>query len=407
MGSVQFDSLSIGERLQIRRRRRGLSRRVLAGLVGRSEEWLRLVESGRSQLDSIEVVTRLAHVLQVDNPAELIDWPVPESRRLTPEQPILHALHEAVIDHPALNVRGIASPAENRSITDLAEDLERCRTQWTGAYDRYANLASALPPVLRKCRSARWRLQDQRSGELLVGAYHLARVLLAGTGSHSMASTVADRAIGTAAQLHSPELIAISAWHVSQSLLDLSILDASQAYALAAATRLERTGRGDEDSFRLCSALRLVAARAAAFERASSDADRLIAEARAAAAELGDDVDIAMIPFGPIEVSLTEMEIAAQHNATDEVLRIADRLEIPEQHAPARRVRYYIYQANAYAARRDDASVVLALSRAAEISPEDLRYDATAHRCIQQVLRRGNVIARREIHRLAALAGLS
>ncbi len=406
MSSAQFESLSIGERLELRRRRRGLSRRVLSGLVGRSEEWLRLVESGRSQLDSIDVVSRLAHVLQVDNPAELIDWPAVDTRESTPEPPILHKLFEVVIDHPALDVYANAESTQTLELDKLAQDVERCATVWAESDHRYSELATALPPVLRDCRSVRWRLQDSRSAELLVRAYHLSRQLLAGTGSHSMAATVADRAIGTAAQLRSPELIAVSAWHVSQALLNLSIPDASRAYALAAALRLERKGPENEKDLRLCAALRLVAARAAAYERAAPEADRLLAEARITAAQLGSDADVAMVPFGPVEVSIAEMEIAVCRNDTERVLRIAEDVEIPDDHSRSRRVKYYIYQAGAYLAERDDAAVVLALSRAAEISSEDLRYDPDAHRCIQQVLRRGNAIARREVRRLAALAGL-
>ncbi|MFB7873743.1 helix-turn-helix domain-containing protein [Nocardia sp. NPDC056064] len=406
MGSPQFESLSIGERLEMRRRRRGLSRRVLANLVGRSEEWLRLVESGRSQLDSIEVVSRLAQVLQVDNPAELIDWPVTNSRESAPEPPLLRALYEVVIDHPALGIYASGDSLPDQDPAELSAAMDACRTVWTSSRHRYSRLAAELPPVLRMCRAVRWRRQDRPSAELLVSGYHLARLILAGTGSHSMAATVADRAIGTAAQLREPVLIAAGAWHVSQSLLNLSIPDASRDYALAAAARLERKGTDSDECRRLCAALRLVATRAAAYERAGRDSVHMLAELHSTAQELGRDSEVLMIPFGPVEVAIAAMEIAAQRNDTGEILRLADHLDIPDDHPSPRRVKYYIYQASAYAAQRDHAAVVLALSRAAEVSPEDLRYDPDAHRCIQHVLRRGNVIARREVRRLAALAGL-
>jgi len=55
-----------GQRIARARRRRGLSRAVLAGLVGRSESWLSQVERGKRGIDSHSVLVRLAEVLRVD-----------------------------------------------------------------------------------------------------------------------------------------------------------------------------------------------------------------------------------------------------------------------------------------------------------------------------------------------------
>jgi transcriptional regulator with XRE-family HTH domain len=57
--------MSVGERIAIYRRRRGLSQLALATMVGRSEAWLSQVERGIRHVDRVSVLIRLAQVLKV------------------------------------------------------------------------------------------------------------------------------------------------------------------------------------------------------------------------------------------------------------------------------------------------------------------------------------------------------
>ncbi|WP_421671842.1 helix-turn-helix domain-containing protein [Saccharopolyspora spinosa] len=50
------EELSIGERVAFYRRRRGLSRAVLAGLMEKSENWVSKVERGERQVSRIGVL---------------------------------------------------------------------------------------------------------------------------------------------------------------------------------------------------------------------------------------------------------------------------------------------------------------------------------------------------------------
>src|SRR5260221_8810786 len=54
-----------GERIQILRERRGLSRPVLAGLVGMSASWLKGIEQGRRLPPRLPVLVKLAEALAV------------------------------------------------------------------------------------------------------------------------------------------------------------------------------------------------------------------------------------------------------------------------------------------------------------------------------------------------------
>jgi transcriptional regulator with XRE-family HTH domain len=71
--------MSIGQRVAWYRHRRGLSQEVLAGMVGRTTDWLSKVENGRANLDRLSVIKALADALDVTigdllgDPA-LVDW---------------------------------------------------------------------------------------------------------------------------------------------------------------------------------------------------------------------------------------------------------------------------------------------------------------------------------------------
>ena len=48
-----------------------MSRPVLAGLVGRSTEWLKAVENGRLQTPKLELLLRIAQALELEDLATL------------------------------------------------------------------------------------------------------------------------------------------------------------------------------------------------------------------------------------------------------------------------------------------------------------------------------------------------
>ncbi len=62
---------SFGARLQHLRTRRGLSREVFGGLVGRSGEWVKALERGRILMPRLPMLLRIAEVLHVNDLADL------------------------------------------------------------------------------------------------------------------------------------------------------------------------------------------------------------------------------------------------------------------------------------------------------------------------------------------------
>ncbi len=66
-----FAGKRTGERIQILRERKGLSRPVLAGLVGMSASWLKGIEQGRRLPPRLPVLVKLAEALAVGDVALL------------------------------------------------------------------------------------------------------------------------------------------------------------------------------------------------------------------------------------------------------------------------------------------------------------------------------------------------
>ena len=58
------DDMTIGERVAFYRKRRGLSQEVLAGLVGKTAEWLRKVENNRAELDRLSIIRTITTALE-------------------------------------------------------------------------------------------------------------------------------------------------------------------------------------------------------------------------------------------------------------------------------------------------------------------------------------------------------
>ncbi|MFI6995958.1 helix-turn-helix domain-containing protein [Nocardia sp. NPDC050175] len=409
---VNHRALSAGERIELRRRRLGLSRRVVAELTGRSEEWLRQIERGRRRLDSIEMMYRLAEVLRFDDPVELIGLPSSSrsgARDMDEMGLQLSALNRAIMDHPSAHV--FATPVA--TLESVRADLDQCWSSWLGSGHRYTELAARLPGVLTAARSIRAAAQATsdcqlaETGKVLVEAYHLARFVLTRVGDYHLAWLVADRPIGILTQPAQSDLVAVSSWHVASALLSMGYHTESRDYALAAAQRLAAATRSAETEGPAYGALQLLAAEAAAGATDLEQSKQLIAEAARIAERLDPAVDLRTIWFGVPEVTITGMDIALRLGQVDEAIRLAAEVQLPDDAAVDLRARYYLTTAYAYGRKGEDFAATLALQQAELAAPEDLRYDWMAHRTLQRLSRHDHHLTRRDLAKLLTAAGLA
>ncbi|WP_405164652.1 helix-turn-helix domain-containing protein [Nocardia sp. NBC_01499] len=397
--------LTIGERIELLRRQRDLSRRALAELVGRSEEWLRLIESGNKPLDSVALIFRLAEALHIKDVREFIALP-PQLAPAGVEagDQLAESLKRSIINYPAIRTNE-GTAANTESLTDLTDRLHRCQNIWEHSPTRYTELAESLPKVLTAARIQYLLSHDDDAGELLLQSYHLSRRFLTRIGSHQLAFTAADRATMVAEQLRNPWQLAACAWHTGNGMLGLSQAQECHDYAMTAADHL--TDVADSvDKTVLTGALQLLAAKGAAAAGNVAESDRLTTAATHRASQFDTDHRTYDIPFGPTESLIARLEIMLWGGNCEQAAELAAQQHVPDAHPISGRMRFHLAGAYACARRNDYAGASSALGKAADVCPEDFRYGSDTQSTLQYLVKQDNRLVRQEVHELARVAGL-
>jgi transcriptional regulator with XRE-family HTH domain len=369
------DSLSIGERVAWYRRRRGMPQEVLAGLVGRTADWLSKVENNRIELDRLSVIKVLADALDVqlgDLLAEpsLLDWASDSQTGTVPR------LREALMDYKHM------SPLLAADDPDQLPDLEILRAEvgsaWSAYQDaRYNRATRLIPDILADAqRAVRGYEGDARlqAKALLAMAYQGTAMVLTKIGEADLAWMAADRGLAAAQESGNAVVTGSLFRSVSHCLLSNGRLTAARDLVTEAAGYLE-AGLADASPtyVSIYGTLFLVGAVAAARLDDRATVRHFLAEADSAAQRLGQDANHMWTAFGPTNVAIhrisTAMELGDVQVAADQGPRV-DSSTLPLE----RRVRHTLEVARAYSAQnRTDEALALVLD-AEELAPEQVRY---------------------------------
>jgi transcriptional regulator with XRE-family HTH domain len=387
----------LGEQVGVRRRQQGLSRRAVANLVGRSEEWLRQVERGQRRLDSIEVLVHLARVLHIDDLTGFLGWRPDDPSVTAPADGSLTAPLRDVLLQPVFLARDVPLASKH------GPELDQLFTIWRESPRRYTSLASVLPSVLCKLRTA-WRsgARDPDSTSALSQAYGLACAFADRMGDKHVAWIAADHSLDIALTSGAAVQWGAAAVHRAACMRAMGYLPQAQQFALDCVQRLD-TERGQS----IKGALLLQAAEAAAAQNRPGEAINLIDRARVIAAQRERDETVASIYFGPTEVAVREVRIAVRLGRVDKALRLARNVTLPPDVPLEPHVRYLVATAFAYTRIRDDVAAVFALNRVAALSPEDLWFDRLARQTIGTLGTRSHDMIAADVARLSAEAGLA
>ncbi|MFF0497831.1 helix-turn-helix domain-containing protein [Nocardia aobensis] len=398
--------ISVGEFIQMRRKERRLSRRVVANLVGRSEEWLRLVETGRQALDSITLILALADVLHIDDVSMLIAAPDRHGhgsfRPAEPLESAARAIVHALYCPPA----ALTGPQEINA-ADVAEEVRQCRAVWLSSPQRYRQLTARLPGLIASGRRLRLRREAADTRAVVAQIYNLASQVLLKMQQHPEALLAADRACENALLRPRSVETLLGTWHFASALLHAAASE--EALRVAAAVTGE-SSLGDldrsEDRVVVAGAITLVAARAAA---ALSDVDRReksLTMAVELAERIGTNRCVQGVFFGPAEVGLARMEIALAEQNPHAAVAVAAETELPDDCPLNSRSRYHMVLARSFALTRQDVAAAYELIKAAGCGEDELRYDVDAPHTFQLLLHREDPLVRREVSRLTSAAGL-
>lgn len=387
---------SIGTRIATYRRRRGLSQAALAGLVGLSVSCLSQVERGVRSVDRMSVLLDLAQVLHVDVEA-LTGRPWEYSPNGGTASSDLDGIRDAVLGYTEL----VPSSA---GATRLAHGLGMAVERGFEAYQaaRYGQAVRDLPAVLRASAASDWAGADSETYAL---AHVLAAKLLRKRGAVELANRCADRAALVAGMTSSSVVRGLAGYQVAAGLLRIDRIDEAERLVLALA---DQHSPQDDTEVSVQGSLWLLASVIAGRRSDVGEAMNRLAQAQALAELLGRDDNLAWTAFGPTNVALHRISVAAELGDAGEAMRAAEGMH-PEQFPAgllSRRAQMHLDLGWAYAQRHRDADATLHLLEAERIAPETIRYNVIVREHVRDMLSRGRVSGTSALRELAVRAGI-
>jgi transcriptional regulator with XRE-family HTH domain len=401
--------MPIGDRIAYWRQRRGLTQRVLADLIGRSESWLSQVERGIRSVDRMSVMLDLASVLRV-KVTDLTGQPL----SLAPNggvdfDPIADIRH-ALLPYDVIAASMRAGAQEPPNLDDLRRDTAAAWDLWEGS--RYVELGGRLPGLLAHAKAAArgHSGDDQRAAwGLLANAYNLTSATLHKVDEHELAWIASDRAMAAAERAESLPLIGASTWWLAHVFLRNGRIDEATGLLRTGIDALEPAlGHAGPAHLSVWGAMLLTSAITAAKRNDRADAYAYVREARQAAERLGSDANHLATAFGPTNVALRTVAVPVELGDASEALQVARTID-PSPLAPnllERRAMFHIDVARAYGQRHNDAAAVATLLEAERIAPEEIHYHVVVRELLRELLKRERRSATPGLRPLAQRVGV-
>lgn len=382
---------SIGKRIATYRRRRGLSQAALAGLIGRSESWLSQVERGVRSVDRMSVLLDLSRLLHVDVQALTgTPWQLAPNGGQRAEG--IENVRTALNQYTGLL-------GGNDTIPELGE-LRRSASEAHANYQaaRYASVVRDIPTLIADADAALLHAttDDREAALSYVETYVVASKLLTKLGVGDLGAVTADRAAMAAGRASSPAAQGMAVYQVVTALLRSDQVDQAEQLAIRMAQQLGPAVRSDDPALvSVTGALWLIAAVIAARRTERWEAERRLAEASTLADLLGHDANYAWTAFGPTNVAIHRVSVAAELGNPGAALDAAAAVDLDALPTglQSRRAQVNLDLAWAQSQRRRDAEATLNLLAAEKAAPEALAQNVVAREIMRTMLaraKRGN-----------------
>ncbi|MFF4686291.1 helix-turn-helix domain-containing protein [Streptomyces sp. NPDC001307] len=301
------DHLSIGERIAFYRKRRGYTQEVLAGLVGRSTDWLAKIETGRRKPPRIDMLAELSRILRVPLGDLLGQTVLMEDERQQDDVP---AVPDTLMSPRRLSRLLFVPDAEAQLPTPVpvAVRVEQAWNDYQGG--RLGSVIAALPALPQTAQELEERAArrgDDRGDCWAVPArtHHLAATTLAKIGESDISWLAAERAMRAADESDDPLVPASAARSGTHALLANGRYDdALELGNTAAAWLSSQVTDHNPAALSLLGMIHLHAAVAAARHQDRPTATALLYRAEALADDLGSDENCWQTGFGPTNVLL-------------------------------------------------------------------------------------------------------
>ncbi|MEW2498526.1 helix-turn-helix transcriptional regulator [Streptomyces nodosus] len=383
----------IGARVKVARIAKGLTQAELAGLLGRTENWLYGVEAGRIPLDRYSLIIAVAENCDVD-----VVWLLGQPYRLQRSGGSLAHAHIPAMrtsmrraglilsGHPGLSPQGIPAP-----LTEMRTRSRKANTARQNA--DLPTVAMALPGLIEDLNTALLVCEGDDRAEalrLLVDAARTARMVLNQLGYPDFAWFSAEVAANATTQLDDPLIKAQVAWDRCGALLHQASLPETVAVAEAALRDLEPLAtarRPADEALSLRGALHLRCAIAHARGSRREDAWARIDTALEDADRLGPewyDLDSHTV-FGRGTVAVHAAEVGVEINEPDTGLSKVSDVSVDEVPSKERQIHYKIDKARALRRMGRLPSAVTTLKKAAARAPYYVYGDPMARALVKDL----------------------
>jgi transcriptional regulator with XRE-family HTH domain len=399
-----------GERIRYFRERAGMSRPVLAGLTGKSPEWVKAVETGRLQPPRLPLLLHIAEVLEVADLSEL-----------TGDQRLAVA-HFGKARHESLGAIGNAltdymlrpDDREPEAAAALAARTAEAWQLWHGARRQRTAVSAVLPALLRDARDSARRLEGtERRGALrsLAQAYHLTQLFLSFQPAPDLIMLCGDRAMQAAQDADDPRAIGAAAWYLNHVFRDASEQPGARAELALSAAALLRPRESAED-LALHGLLQLACALSYAKTGREGDAWGYWDEASRAARSLGTGYAHPWLIFGPAMVTAYAVTMHADLMHGASAIRQANHLDLTAMPSATRRSFHLIESARARSLRTrttrpDPVAIASLLEQARDESPDTARFNLFTRSWASEAAEKGDKAVRERARRLAASLGIA
>jgi transcriptional regulator with XRE-family HTH domain len=393
------DTLSVGERIAWYRQRCGMSQEVLAGLVGRTADWLSKIENNRIDLDRLSVLQSLASALDV-KVGDLIGEPSLLDRSADSGRSTVPALRAALMDYRQITpLLGRAPTVPPPELDALARDIGQV---WDAYQDsRYGYVTSRLLAEAQSADRAYTGEGRERAKSLLAMTHQAAAMILTKLGEADLAWIAADRGLVAAQDSGNPVVVGSLFRSVTHSLLSNGrYTEAVQLTRDAAAYLQPGLTNATPEYLSIYGTLFLAGSMAAARNEDRATTRTFLAEADDSARRLGADANHLWTAFGPTNVTIHRVSTAVELGDLQVAVDLGPRVDVSALPVE-RRIRHRIEVARAYSAwnRRDEALTILL--DAERDAPEQIRHHFISRQLVLRWIRQQRG---KPSHHLAGLA---
>ncbi|MER5221816.1 helix-turn-helix domain-containing protein [Streptomyces flaveus] len=400
--------LVFGQRLQILRTRKGMTREQLGGFLGKSGSWVKGVETGRLKTPKLDMVLRVAELLRVRDLSELTgDQSVHVELFSGPGHPRLAAVKAAVDSFPLTTRHEAPPPAYLRARLARAWAVRHSAPNHREAIG--ALLPDLIPDAQLAVRQAETAPERRAAQVVLAEVYSLCQFFVAYQPDAALLWRVAERGLVAAQESEDPHVIGVAAWLAAQAHRDAgpAHFDAADAVNLEALTYLEPLlPDASDDVLAITGALTFEAGYTAARRGQTGTAWRYWDQARAMADRLPEEYYHPVTSFSRAIMGAHAVTVAVELHQGGESVRqaaAADAVTIPSR---PRRARHRIEEARGYHLDGQPEAALATLSQAHEAAPETIRYNGYAKRIVFEEAESKSPARRRRASELAVKLGL-